>query len=110
MQTFYELYEDDAQVGVDLLHWKMTMCGCPSYTESGTALYAILALQEVFLCSCKAVMCCSTGVGHCRQVGCPQSGIHEATQRLVAAGYKVGIIEQVETAAEAKAKRGPKVL
>lgn len=51
----------------------------------------------------------STGVGHCRQVGCPQSGVQEATQRLLAAGYKVGIIEQLETAAEAKAKRGPKV-
>ncbi len=56
-------------------------------------------------------MCCGcrTGVGHCRQVGCPQSGIDDACQRLLAAGYKVGRIEQTETAVEAKAKRGPKV-
>ena len=73
--TFYELYEDDAQIGVDVLNFKMTI----------------------------------TGVGHCRQVGCPQSGIEDACQRLLAAGYKVGRIEQTETAAEAKARRGPKV-
>jgi DNA mismatch repair ATPase MutS len=43
------------------------------------------------------------------QVGCPESGIEEAVQRLTAAGYKVGRIEQTETAAEAKQKRGNKV-
>ena len=32
-----------------------------------------------------------TGVGHCRQVGCPESGIDEAVKRLTAAGYKVSI-------------------
>eukprot|EP00884_Botryococcus_braunii_P000476 jgi/Botrbrau1/10429/Bobra.0133s0036.1 len=71
---FYELYEDDAQIGHETLGWKMTI----------------------------------TGVGHCRQVGCPESGIDDAVARLVAAGYKVGRLEQMETAAEAKAKRGPK--
>ena len=29
------------------------------------------------------------GVGHCRQVGCPESGIDDAVQRLVSLGYKV---------------------
>ncbi|KAK9819817.1 hypothetical protein WJX72_002734 [[Myrmecia] bisecta] len=72
--TFYELYEDDAQIGQDVLNWKMTI----------------------------------TGVGHCRQVGCPQAGVDEAVAKLTAAGYKVGRLEQMETAAEAKAKRGPK--
>lgn len=43
------------------------------------------------------------------QVGCPESGIEEAVQRLTAADYKVGRIEQTETAAEAKQKRGNKV-
>ena len=43
-------------------------------------------------------------------MGCPQSGIDDACQRLLAAGYKVGRIEQTETAVEAKAKRGPKVI
>ena len=48
-------------------------------------------------------------VGLLEQVGCPESGIEEAVQRLTAAGYKVGRIEQTETAAEAKQKRGNKV-
>ena len=30
-----------------------------------------------------------TGVGHCRQVGCPESGITDAVQRLASLGYKV---------------------
>ncbi len=30
-----------------------------------------------------------TGVGHCRQVGCPESGINDAVQRLASLGYKV---------------------
>lgn len=42
-------------------------------------------------------------------MGCPESGIDEAVHRLTAKGYKVGRVEQTETAAEAKAKRGPKV-
>ncbi|KAK9813990.1 hypothetical protein WJX73_008383 [Symbiochloris irregularis] len=71
---FYELYEDDAQIGHDVLQWRMTI----------------------------------TGVGHCRQVGCPESGIDEAVARLTAAGFKVGRMEQMETALEAKAARGPK--
>lgn len=29
-----------------------------------------------------------TGVGHCRQVGCPESGIDDAVQRLASLGYK----------------------
>lgn len=42
------------------------------------------------------------------QVGCPESGVEEAVARLTAAGYKVGRMEQTETAAEAKAARGNK--
>ncbi|KAK9846574.1 hypothetical protein WJX81_006840 [Elliptochloris bilobata] len=71
---FYELYADDAQIGHDVLNWKLTV----------------------------------TGVGHCLQVGCPESGIDEAVARLVAAGYKVARVEQMESAAEAKAARGGK--
>jgi len=71
---FYELYEDDAEVGARELGWRMTV----------------------------------SGVGNCRQVGCPESGIEEACRRLVDAGYSVGRMEQVETAAEAKAARGPR--
>ncbi len=47
--------QDDAQIGADILGWKMTI----------------------------------TGVGHCRQVGCPESGIDDAVIRLASAGYKV---------------------
>ncbi|KAJ7570918.1 hypothetical protein O6H91_01G139800 [Diphasiastrum complanatum] len=49
-----------------------------------------------------------SGVGKCRQVGVSESGIDEAVQKLVARGYKVGRMEQIETAAQAKALRGPK--
>ena len=49
------LYQDDAQIGVDVLGWKLTI----------------------------------TGVGHCRQVGCPESGVEDAVQRLASLGYKV---------------------
>ncbi|GJP57943.1 hypothetical protein CLOP_g20647 [Closterium sp. NIES-67] len=48
-----------------------------------------------------------SGVGKCRQVGVPESGIEDAVQKLVARGYKVGRMEQLETSEEAKAKRGP---
>ena len=71
---FYELYEDDAEIGCAVLDWKMTV----------------------------------SGVGHCRQVGCPESGVDAATAELVRRGYKVGRIEQMETAAEAKARTGSK--
>lgn len=47
-----------------------------------------------------------SGVGKCRQVGVPESGIEDAVQKLLARGYKVGRMEQIETAQEAKAKRG----
>lgn len=53
--TFYELYEDDAQIVHDLLGWKLTI----------------------------------TGVGHCRQVGCPLSGLPAAVKALTDAGHKV---------------------
>ncbi|CAI5485951.1 unnamed protein product [Closterium sp. Naga37s-1] len=48
-----------------------------------------------------------SGVGKCRQVGVPESGIEDAVQKLVARGYKVGRMEQLESSEEAKAKRGP---
>ncbi|KAK7271285.1 hypothetical protein RJT34_27060 [Clitoria ternatea] len=47
-----------------------------------------------------------SGVGKCRQVGISESGIDDAVQKLVARGYKVGRVEQLETSEEAKA-RGP---
>lgn len=47
-----------------------------------------------------------SGVGKCRQVGVSESGIEDAVQKLLARGYKVGRMEQIETAQEAKAKRG----
>ena len=69
---FYELYEDDAEIGCRELDWKMTV----------------------------------SGVGHCRQVGCPEAGVDAACARLVHLGHKVGRIEQLETAAQAKARGG----
>ncbi|KAG6546638.1 hypothetical protein Mapa_011827 [Marchantia paleacea] len=51
-----------------------------------------------------------SGVGKCRQVGCPESGIDDAIQKLVSRGYKVGRMEQIETAEQARAKRGEKAM
>ncbi|KAH1234251.1 DNA mismatch repair protein MSH7 [Glycine max] len=45
-----------------------------------------------------------SGVGKCRQVGISESGIDDAVQKLVACGYKVGRVEQLETSEEAKAR------
>ncbi|GLJ17793.1 hypothetical protein SUGI_0310860 [Cryptomeria japonica] len=47
-----------------------------------------------------------SGVGKCRQVGVPESGIEEAILKLLERGYKVGRMEQLETTEQAKAKRG----
>ena len=73
---FYELYEDDAEIGCNELDWKMTV----------------------------------SGVGHCRQVGCPESGVDAAVAALVQRGYKVGRVEQMETAAQAKQRAGNKAV
>ncbi|XP_027358489.1 DNA mismatch repair protein MSH7 isoform X2 [Abrus precatorius] len=45
-----------------------------------------------------------SGVGKCRQVGISESGIDNAVQSLVARGYKVGRVEQLETSEQAKAR------
>ncbi|KAK9706039.1 hypothetical protein RND81_07G100900 [Saponaria officinalis] len=45
-----------------------------------------------------------SGVGRCRQVGISESGIDDAVQKLVARGYKVGRIEQLETSDQVKAR------
>uniref|UniRef100_A0A7I4EG59 DNA mismatch repair proteins mutS family domain-containing protein n=1 Tax=Physcomitrium patens TaxID=3218 RepID=A0A7I4EG59_PHYPA len=47
-----------------------------------------------------------SGVGKCRQVGVPESGIDDAVQKLVARGYKVGRVEQLETSEQAKQRGG----
>nr|XP_025656026.1 DNA mismatch repair protein MSH7 isoform X1 [Arachis hypogaea] len=51
-----------------------------------------------------------SGVGKCRQVGISESGIDDAVQNLVARGYKVGRVEQLETSEEAKARGANSVI
>ncbi|KAI4347142.1 hypothetical protein L6164_007984 [Bauhinia variegata] len=51
-----------------------------------------------------------SGVGKCRQVGISESGIDDAVQKLVARGYKVGRVEQLETSEEAKARGANSVI
>ncbi|KAL2929255.1 DNA mismatch repair protein MSH7 [Bienertia sinuspersici] len=46
----------------------------------------------------------NSGVGKCRQVGISESGIDDAVQKLVARGYKVGRMEQLETSDQVKAR------
>ncbi|KAK6151778.1 hypothetical protein DH2020_014413 [Rehmannia glutinosa] len=45
-----------------------------------------------------------SGVGKCRQVGVSESGIDDAVQKLIARGYKVGRMEQLETSEQAKSR------
>ncbi|XVF88507.1 hypothetical protein PTKIN_Ptkin19aG0056500 [Pterospermum kingtungense] len=51
-----------------------------------------------------------SGVGKCRQVGISESGIDDAVQKLVARGYKVGRMEQLETSEQAKARGATSVI
>ncbi|KAK4479162.1 hypothetical protein RD792_014673 [Penstemon davidsonii] len=51
-----------------------------------------------------------SGVGKCRQVGISESGIDDAVQKLIARGYKVGRIEQLETSAQAKSRGATSVI
>ncbi|WJX25836.1 DNA mismatch repair protein msh7, variant 2 [Trifolium repens] len=51
-----------------------------------------------------------SGVGKCRQVGISESGIDDAVKNLVARGYKVGRVEQLETSEEAKARGANSVI
>ncbi|KOM54278.1 hypothetical protein LR48_Vigan10g017000 [Vigna angularis] len=51
-----------------------------------------------------------SGVGKCRQVGISESGIDDAIQKLVARGYKVGRVEQLETSEAAKARGANSVI
>ncbi|XP_075661192.1 DNA mismatch repair protein MSH7 [Castanea sativa] len=51
-----------------------------------------------------------SGVGKCRQVGISESGIDDAIQKLVARGYKVGRVEQLETSDQAKARGANSVI
>ncbi|KAE8735369.1 DNA mismatch repair protein MSH7 [Hibiscus syriacus] len=51
-----------------------------------------------------------SGVGKCRQVGISESGIDDAVHKLVARGYKVGRVEQLETSEQAKARGANSVI
>ncbi|XP_058111124.1 DNA mismatch repair protein MSH7 [Magnolia sinica] len=52
----------------------------------------------------------NSGVGKCRQVGISESGIDDAVQKLIARGYKVGRMEQIETSDKAKARGATAVI
>ncbi|KAK1396879.1 DNA mismatch repair protein MSH7 [Heracleum sosnowskyi] len=51
-----------------------------------------------------------SGVGKCRQVGISENGIDDAVQKLIAHGYKVGMIEQVETSEQAKSRGASSII
>lgn len=51
-----------------------------------------------------------SGVGKCRQVGISESGIDDAVEKLVARGYKVGRVEQLETSDQAKSRGANSVI
>ncbi|KAJ6362515.1 hypothetical protein OIU78_002839 [Salix suchowensis] len=51
-----------------------------------------------------------SGVGKCRQVGISEIGIDDAVEKLVACGYKVGRVEQLETSDQAKSRGANSVI
>ncbi|XP_011078349.1 DNA mismatch repair protein MSH7 isoform X2 [Sesamum indicum] len=51
-----------------------------------------------------------SGVGKCRQVGVSESGIDDAVQKLIARGYKIGRMEQLETSEQAKSRGSTSVI
>ena len=88
--TFYELYEDDAQVGHDVLGWKMTITGvghCRQVQQTESLADVAsgnigMALQLLFQVHQQQLLACM-------QVGCPEGRIDENVATLTAAGYKV---------------------
>ncbi|KAJ9551139.1 hypothetical protein OSB04_015184 [Centaurea solstitialis] len=51
-----------------------------------------------------------SGVGKCRQVGISEVAIDDAIEKLLARGYKVGRVEQLETSAQAKSRGATAVI
>ncbi|XP_071726754.1 DNA mismatch repair protein MSH7 [Rutidosis leptorrhynchoides] len=51
-----------------------------------------------------------SGVGKCRQVGITENAIDDAIDKLLARGYKVGRVEQLETSEQAKSRGGSAVI
>ncbi|XP_076949725.1 DNA mismatch repair protein MSH7-like [Bidens hawaiensis] len=51
-----------------------------------------------------------SGVGKCRQVGITEHAIDDAIEKLLARMYKVGRVEQMETADQAKSRGGSSVI
>lgn len=56
--TFYELYEDDAQIGHDILGWKMTITGVGHCRQVMLALNVMLAQSLCIgaFCCCELTM------------------------------------------------------
>ncbi|KAL4563948.1 hypothetical protein LXL04_027997 [Taraxacum kok-saghyz] len=51
-----------------------------------------------------------SGVGKCRQVGITENAIDDAIEKLIARGYKVGRVEQLETSGQAKSRGSTAVI
>lgn len=98
---FYELYEEDAQIGHDELGWKLTVSGvghCRQvYLLSPWSCLRMVPQLEASSnkrnprrkeWSDNAQL---DGLGRSlrRQVGCPESGVEAAAAKLVARGHKV---------------------
>lgn len=92
---FYELYEDDAQIGADVLHWRMTITGVGHCRQVQTGAmpscsYRLAMMLRAFAHNGQLIRVAAKRRGLLMaQVGCPESGIEEAVARLTAAGYKV---------------------
>ncbi|WVZ72571.1 hypothetical protein U9M48_021006 [Paspalum notatum var. saurae] len=107
---FYELYELDAEIGQKELDWKMTVSGVGKCRQHSNI--SCDKLGEV-----GAVVTVAGGnvvnyhqFWYTFMVGISENGIDDAVDKLVARGYKVGRIEQMESASQAKTRGSNSVI
>lgn len=120
--AFYELYQTDADIGAQELGWKLTISGVGRwcvrwFVGLPSAAPAFLRRQQPRPPRAVRAVCwtCHGALNppyprppplrvppSSRQVGCPERRLDAAIAALVAKGYKVGRVDQLETALQAK--------
>ncbi|RYR57388.1 hypothetical protein Ahy_A05g023121 [Arachis hypogaea] len=92
---FYEFYEMDAEIGHKELDWKITLSGVGKCRQLNSfVVYSRLVITFLLVYLLKIKESCYYLL---LLVGISESGIDDAVQNLVARGYKVGRVEQLET-------------
>ncbi|XP_020958607.1 DNA mismatch repair protein MSH7-like isoform X1 [Arachis ipaensis] len=98
----------DAEIGHKELDWKITLSGVGKCRQINSfVVYSRLVITFLLVYLLKIKESCYYLL---LQVGISESGIDDAVQNLVARGYKVGRVEQLETSEEAKARGANSVI